>query len=340
MYFRKLLRFVVTSILTLAVIWATAALYLDAPAPQLRIPLAIAFLILVAAVLLRVKRRALAAGLCAVLFCAVLAWWLTLTPSNDRPWLQDVAQTPWADVQGDRVTIHNVRNFDYKTETDYQVNWETRTVDLSQILDADLFMNYWGSPAIAHTILSFEFANSLPIAISIETRKVTGQHYSALLGFFRQFSLVYVIGDERDLVRVRTNYRKGEDLYLYRTRATPARARAVFLDYLKTANDLRAHPQWYNALTSNCTTDIIPHLNATPPDNAPIPWDWRILVNGYADQMSYEQGKLAGDLPFAELKRRAHINKAARAADKAPDFSRRIRMGRPGFELLPLAQDH
>lgn len=325
---RRLLRCAVVLALILAVIWATSALYLDIRVSWLRIPLALTFLILVATALIAVRRREIAVTLCFALFAAVLAWWMTLSPSNDRPWQLDVAQTPWADVEGDKVTIHNVRNFDYSTETDYRVNWETRTVDLSAIRGIDLFMNYWGSPAIAHTILSFDFGASPPIAISIETRKELGQTYSAFLGFFRQFALIYVIGDERDIVRVRTNYRKGEDLYLYHSRSTPAHARDVFVDYLKTANDLHVHPKWYNALTTNCTTSIFPHLTGSDR----IPKDWRILLNGYADQMAYEQGKLAGDLPFDELKRRAHINSVARAADQAPDFSRQIRVGRPGFE--------
>ena len=330
MFIRKLGKVAVLFILALMVLWATFALYLDVPLRGRGLILAAIFATLVVGILSKLGPRSMAITLCFGLVFAVLAWWLTLSPSNDRPWLRDVAQVPWAVVQGDQVIIHNLRNFDYTTETDYRVNWETRTVNLSQIQGMDLFMNYWGSPAIAHTILSFEFAGSLPVAISIETRKQTGQSYSSLLGFYRQYALIYVIGDERDLIRVRTNYRKGEDLYLYRTRATPARARAVFLDYLKTADHLRSHPQWYNAVTSNCTTDILPHLRAT--GNQHIPWDWRILVNGYADRMSYEQGRLAGDLPFDELKMRSHINKAARAADQAPDFSTRIRMGRPGFE--------
>ena len=325
---RRLFRFAIALALILAVAWAAAALYLDVRISWLRIPLALTFLILVMLALLAVRRRAIAVGLCFALFGAVLAWWMTLSPSNDRPWLQDVAQTPWAEFQGDNVTIHNVRNFDYSTETDYRVNWETRTVSLSSIRGFDLFMNYWGSPAIAHTILSFDFGDGPPMAISIETRKEVGESYSALLGFFRQYELVYVIGDERDIVRVRTNYRKGEDLYLYHTRSTAAHARDVFVDYLKTANELHVHPEWYNALTTNCTTSIFPHLTGSDR----IPKDWRILLNGYADQMAYEQGKLAGGLPFDELKRRAHINSAAKAADQAPDFSRRIRVGRPGFE--------
>ncbi len=327
---RRLFQFAVCFILILAVAWAAAALYLDGPFHRFPAVLSLAFLAVVMGILIRARPRVRAVGLCFGLFAVVVAWWLTLKPSNDRPWLRDVAQTPWAEVRGDHVVIHNVRNFDYITETDYKPDWETRTLDLSKLQSLDLFMNYWGSPAIAHTILSFEFADSPPIAISIETRKQNGQSYSALLGFFRQYSLIYVIGDERDLVRVRTNYRKGEDLYLYRTRSTPEMARGIFLDYLKTANDLHDHPQWYNALTSNCTTDIRPHLMVG--GDLHVPWDWRILINGYADQMAYERGHLAGDLPFDELKRRAHINDAARAADQSPDFSRRIRLGRPGFD--------
>jgi len=331
MFFRKLLGFVILFVLALVVIWAALALYLDFPVHELHLFLAIAFLCLVAGILIKVRPRGLATGLCFGLFAIVLGWWLTLAPSNDRPWLRDVARTPWAEIEGDKVVIHNVRNFDYATETDYRVNWETRTVYLSQIRAMDLYMNYWGSPAIAHTIMSFEFADGPPLAFSIETRKQTGQSYSAFLGFFRQYALIYVIADERDVIRLRTNYRHGEDLYLYRTRSSPARARAIFLSYLETANDLRVHPQWYNALTSNCTTDIRPHLMVND-DNVNLRWNWRILLNGYADQLSYDRGRLAGDLPFDELKRRAHINAAARAADQSPDFSRLIRIDRPGFE--------
>ena len=330
MFLRDLLGFARILIVALGAIWAGLALYLDFPSHAAGIILAAAVVILTAAALICVRSQALATGLCAALFAIVLAWWLTLAPTSDRPWLPDVAQTPWAEVQGDEATIHNVRNFDYTAETDYRVHWETRTVNLSRIRGIDLFMNYWGSPSIAHTSLSFDFGASPPVAISIETRKTIGQSYSALLGFFRQYELIYVIADERDVIRLRTNYRHGEDLYLYHTKATPAHARAVLVDYLKTANYLHRHPQWYNALTSNCTTNVMPHLMADT--GTRIPWDWRILLNGHADEMAYEQGRLVGDLPFHELKRRAHINDAAMAADQAPDFSHLIRVGRPGFE--------
>jgi hypothetical protein len=317
-------------ILPPAILWAAAALYIDVPISSLRIPLSATFLILIVVSFVAIRRRSIAVTFSFALFAAVVAWWFTLTPSNSRAWQHDVAQTPWAEIQGDRVVIHNVRNCDYTTETDYRTRWETRTFDLSQIRGIDLFMDYWGSPYIAHTILSFDFANSPPIAISIETRKEIGENYSTILGFFRQYELIYVIGDERDLIRVRTNYRKGEDVYLYHTRRLAGQARAIFLDYLKTANQLHVTPRWYNALTANCTTSIAPHV-AVASSNGRVPWDWRILINGYADKMAYDHGNLAGGLPFDELKRRAHINDAARAADQAPDFFARIRAGRPGF---------
>jgi hypothetical protein len=223
------------------------------------------------------------------------------------------------------VTIHNVRNCDYRTEGDYTPRWETRSFDLSQIRGMDIFFTYWGSPWIAHPIVSFQFGDHDYIAMSIETRKEVGEVYSAVRGFFRYYELIYTVSDERDVVRLRTNYRKGEETYLFHTLATPEHSRATFLNYLKKINRIRNRPEWYNALTNNCTTNIAA-LAGEPQ------WDWRVLLNGRADQMLYERGDLAtGNLSFAQLKEQAHINAAAKAAGDAPDFSRRIREGRAGF---------
>lgn len=313
------------------VAWSIAALSIDLPVPSLRLPVAIVFgiAILAALVLARGAGRKMLA--CIVGFAAVLAWWLTISASNDRAWQDDVAHASWADMDGDRVTIRNLRNFEYRTETDYTPHWEERTYDLSQIRGVDLFITYWGSPWIAHPIASFQFGDDQHVAISIETRKEVGEDYSAFRGFFRQYELIYIIADERDLVRLRTNYRSGEEVYLYRTTVTPEAARIIFLDYLRSANELRDRPAFYNALTSNCTTNIRLHAKAATGPRAP-PWDWRLLLNGKSDEFAYQYGRLAGDLPFAALRQQAHINDAARAADGAPDFSARIRAGRAGFE--------
>ena len=306
--------------------WAAAALYFDLlSGSSLRTLAASGYAIAMLGTLLAFRGRGKGIAICVAGFALVLAWWLTLKPSNDRAWQPDVAQTAWAEISGDRVTIHNLRNCDYRTEGDYTPHWETRSFDLSQIRGMDIFITYWGSPWIAHPIVSFQFGDHDYIAMSIETRKEVGEHYSAVRGFFRYYELIYTVSDERDVVRLRTNYRHGEETYLYHTRATPEHARAVFLNYLERVNRIRNRPEWYNALTNNCTTNIAT-LTGEPQ------WDWRILLNGRADQMIYERGDLAtGNLPFAQLRKQALINPAAQAAGDAPDFSRRIREGRVGF---------
>lgn len=314
-----------------AALWAAGALWFDLPMEALRKPAAILYLLAALALLVLGKRRAMKMGLLAGGFAAVLAWWLTIAPSNDRAWQPDVAETPWAEVKDDVVTLHNVRNFDYRTETDYTPHWETRTVKLSQITGLDLAITYWGSAWMAHPIVSFQFADAPPVCFSIETRKEIGESYSTLGGIYRRFELVYVCADERDVVRLRTNYRKVGDVYLYRTTATPAGAQQRFLEYIAAMNELHVTPRWYNAATSNCTTSVRTQRAA----QLRLPWDWRILFNGYGDEMLYEHRALAGGLPFAELKARAWINDAARAAEGAPDFSRRIRADRPGFAIVP-----
>ncbi|WP_218279921.1 DUF4105 domain-containing protein [Verrucomicrobium spinosum] len=167
-------------------------------------------------------RKSLFIGLA---FVGVLSWWLKLQPQANREWQPEVAQLPWAEVAGDEVTIHNVRNFDYRTTTDFTPAWETRKVRLSQLTGIDLFINYWGSPWMAHPIASFQFKDAPPICFSIETRKEVGEKYSAIGGFYRQYELIYIAADERDIVRLRTNYRTGEDSYLYRIPVSPERAR-------------------------------------------------------------------------------------------------------------------
>ncbi|MGB7200450.1 MAG: DUF4105 domain-containing protein, partial [Acidobacteriaceae bacterium] len=302
------------------------ALLFDLPLVHARIIAAIAFLVIIASILYFAKRRWQQYFSILVCFILVLSWWLTLKPYNNQPWQTDVSKLASIEITNNHAIIHNFRQCDYRTELDYTCTWSTVDVDLARIQGVDLFMNYWGSPWIAHTIVSFDLGNGRHVAYSIETRKQVGQTYSALRGFFRQYTLISVVSDERDLVRLRTNYRHGEDLYLYHTRATPAFARSLFLDYAAMTNRLYSHPQWYNAITHNCTTEIFTFQTMKS-----HPFDWRILLNGKADQMEYQRGELAGDLPFPELKQRALINPAARAADKDLNFSVRIREGRPGF---------
>lgn len=308
----------------LALAWGALALHFAGPA-ALATALPAAWVGGGLAVLwwVRPARRALV--VVAAAFAVLLAWWHMLAPRNDRPWQPDVARTPTGEVHGDRLTLRNVRVFDYRSETDFTERWEDRTYDLSQLTGMDLFLSYWGSPAIAHTIISWDFADGQHLAVSIETRKEVGESYSAVAGFFKQYELVYVAADERDLVRLRTNYR-GENVYLYRLRAPVARARAILLDYVRSMNALAATPAFYNAATQNCTTTIRVHTRNT---GGTLHYDWRLLVNGYIDQMLYEQGAIDTSLPFAALRARSNIDARARAADADPAFSARIRDGLP-----------
>jgi hypothetical protein len=306
--------------------WAFGALHYDFPVLKGVIPWLFLLGVLAAIVFLRGTGRRLGAAFLG--FALVLAWWLTLKPSNERSWQPDVAQTAWAEVKGDEVTLHNVRNCDYRTETDYKPRWETRTLRPSRITGIDLAIDYWGSPWIAHPIVSFQFADAPPLCFSIETRKTSGQSYSAIGGLYRQFELIYIVADERDVIRVRTNFRKGEEIYLYRLTASPEKARDRFMEYIAALNDLHAHPRWYNALTTNCTTSIRAQHDAM---ELP-PWDWRVLANGKGDELLFERGSLVtAGLTFPDLKQRTLINPAAMASDQAPDFSKRIRAGVPGF---------
>lgn len=284
------------------------------------------------AALLWVRPYGRALGVWSIGFVAALIWWSTLQPSNDREWQPDVATLAWAEVHGDQLMFHNVRDFDYRTETDFTPRYENRVYDLSKLRGLDLFMSYWGSPAIAHTILSWDFADSLPLAISIETRKSKGQEYSAVKGFFRHYEIIYVTGDERDLVRVRTNYR-GEQVYLYRLKVTPEEARAMLMDYVATMNTLVDTPQFYNALVDNCTTAIRRHVKNVDA-NAPRA-DWRLLANGYGDQMLYERGRVDTSLPFEQLRALSDISARAKILDQDPRFSKGIREGLPDPRSVP-----
>jgi hypothetical protein len=313
--------------------WAALAVYWsDIQSPALRISLAVGIVLatLWAFALCRRKGRVFAGYLaCFILF---VFWWSSIAPSNDRDWQRDVAVLPHAEVNGDLVTMHDVRDFSYTTETDYQPRYHDKTYDLSKLDSVDLIAVYWMGDAIAHVMMSFGFGGKDFLCFSIETRKEVGEEYSSLKGFFRQYELTYVAADERDLIRLRTDYRNPpEDVYLYRTRIPKENARKLFLEYVKQINSLYSKPEFYNTLTTNCTTNIIGHVRAF---GGKVRYNWKILLSGYTPQYVYELGGLDDTLPFEELRARSHVNPAARAAGDAPDFSARIRAGLPGMGTL------
>jgi Domain of unknown function (DUF4105) len=317
-------------VLALLTLWAIAALYVDFRIPALRIPVTLIYVVGIVTILFNLTGSRWAAALCLLGFCGVLAWWLTLQPSNDGNWQPDTARTAWAEIDGDRVTIRNLRNCDYRTETEYSNCWYDRTVYLSQIRAADFFLTNWGISFASHPIVSFQFGDNEHIAFSIEARYKTGQAYSTILGFFRQYELIFIVADERDVIRLRTNYRKDEEVYMYRVKAQPEVARTMFLTYVTYLNKLNKQPEWYNEVTRNCTTTLQSQL-AADVDNKQ-PWNYQFLLNGTLDALMYDRGRLVtGGLPFPELKQREHINAAAQAAGTSPDYSTLIRVGRVGF---------
>ena len=310
--------------------WCTLALwYFDDAHAYLRGTLAGIFAVITLATLLglcsgRWRRRALAGFTLA--FVLVLACWLSLRPTNARDWAPEVAVLPYATIEGDRVTVHNIRNFDYRTEHEFTVRYYDRSFDLRSLDSVDLLAVYWMGPHIAHIFLSFGFVGGDHLAFSIEARKPADEGFSTLKGFFRQYELYYVTADERDLIRLRTNYRKDppEEVHLYRLRGEPADAHRMFLSYLDRINSLRQHPEFYNSLTTNCTTNIWLQSRINPDH---LPFSWKILISGHVPEYLYDSGRLDDSLPFAELQRRSIVNARAQAADQASDFSQRIRTG-------------
>ena len=317
-------RLLIGLIVALMTAWCAGALYYARPGgSRMGSILAIGFVVATALAFLLLPRRGRTLIGFLIAFIVVITWWIFIPASNERDWQAEVAVTPWVSQNGDLITIHGVRNFEYRSETDFTPRWEDRTYNLAELDSADLIAVYWAGKAIAHIMVSFGFAGRDYVAVSIETRKARNQSYSTLAGIFKQYELVYIVGDERDLIGVRTSYRQPqEDVYVYRLHGPRENLRRFFLDYLKTMNEMRDQPQFYNTLTTNCTTSILLHTRV---NEGSLPWSWKILMSGYVPQYVYEQGRLDQNLPFAELERRALVNDRAHGAEHDPAFSQRIR---------------
>jgi len=325
----KFIKIALTALsLILTTLWCVCAIYFgDSSSGSMQLSLAILFgfsglLALIGLGFARWRKR-LNLGYW-VLFAAVFLWWVNISPSNDRQWQTDAAKLAYATFAGDYVTVHNIRNFAYRSEFDYQPAYYSKTFDLNKLQGVDLFSVYWMGPAIAHTILSFDFGGNEHLAVSIEARKEVNEGYSTIKGFFRQYELIYFVADERDVIRLRTNYRKNppEQVYLYRLQGKKEGGKRVFLAYMDKINELNQKPQFYNTLLDNCTTAIW-FLARINPEH--VPFSWKILLSGYLPEYLYQHQRLDTSLPFSALRQRAYINDLADAADQAADFSMRIR---------------
>jgi Domain of unknown function (DUF4105) len=326
----KLLRWLFAGIrslfLILVLAWATLAIYYsNLPWAWARLALAVAFFIF-GVWALWFRRTLGVKSVFVALFVGVVVWFSTIQPSHDRPWRPEVAVMPRAFIDGDRIRITGVRNFEYRTRDDFDVRYEEREVSLSHLNSLDFYVSYfWPDSPVAHTFVSFVFDNAPPISISIETRPEIGEGFDPIPSLFKQFELIYLVGDERDLVRARTNYRS-EDVFLYRIRTSPELVRRLFLVYLERINELADRPEFYHLLSNSCTINIVRYANLAGRVGR---LDIRHIVNGWSDRYLYRAGLLDSSLPFAELRRRSHINEAAQAAGNAEDFSERIRKSLP-----------
>jgi len=309
-------------------IWGCFALWYQVPGGRglksLSVALWVGFSL---AMLLALWQGRIAIGIIgfAVAFGCLLIWWQQLMPSNARVWADDVAQMTTGTVQANRVTLHNVRNFDWRSDSDYTQRWETRSYDLEHLDAVDMVLSYWSGQAIAHVLISFGFDDGQHVVFSVEIRPEKTEAFSEIGGFFKEFELSIIAADERDVIRVRTNVR-GEDDYLYRIKIPVATMRSLFLAYVEQANGLVRTPRFYNTLTVNCTTlvyHMMKHIVGY------LPFDYRLLLSGHLPQYVYRVGGLDSRYTLKELHALGRITERARKSDRSVTFSADIRRGVP-----------
>jgi hypothetical protein len=263
-------------------------------------------------------------GVLALLFAA----WSAIPATGEGDWAPEYARMPTAEVDGDRLTVRNIRNFEYRTETDFTPRWYDATYDLNELETLDFAKVHWdGLVNIAHTMLSFGFSDGRYLAVSAETRRREGQGWSSIEGFFKQYELTYVLGDELDLFRLRTNFR-GEQVYLYRTNTSKQDIRSMLLDILGRADSLARQPEFYNTITDNCTTSLASHIRKIRGRRR---WDPRLLLNGHTDEMGLETGWITSDLPLEEMRAAHLVNRLVEGVDDPTDYSKMIRPAELGF---------
>jgi hypothetical protein len=312
--------------------WGALALWFRLPAPEaLRGAAAIAFAVLglatIVALFMRRSRSLIALAVFAVAFGGLLAWWSTIKPPLDGDWAPDVARQTTGSIEGDILTLSDVRDFDWRTDSDFTETWSKRSYDLSKLKTLDLFLAYWAGPEMAHVIMSFGFENGEYLAWSVEVRREKTGEFSPIADAFKNHTLVYLATTERDTVRVRTNVR-GEDVRLYRLNTPPDQARALLREYVVESTELDQQPKWYNSITANCATVVFKLARAA---GSTLPFDWRLVVNGFLPGYLYDHAAVVTTMSLSELMERARVTPQAKAAGHSPDFSQLIRVGVPSL---------
>lgn len=260
-----------------------------------------------------------------------------LLPSNFRTWSPEFSVLPFVEYDGDHVTVNNVRNNVYLSEEDFVVQRETREYKLSELETVDFFVvPFQNFEIIAHTMISFGFADGRYLAVSVEIRTERGEKYSPIAGATRQYEITYVVADEKDVVRLRTRHRDA-DVYLYRTVATPDKSQELFRDVMSRVNELAVKPEFYDTITNNCTTNLVRHVNRILPNR--VPWSVEVMLPGFSDRYAYELGILDRTVPFHDLKRRAWINDLSEQHYDDPDYSKKIRKRLTSRGIIESADD-
>jgi hypothetical protein len=325
-------------VLPLLTLWGAFALWYQMPAGQVvgggQVLEVIAVVVWVAfgfATLIAVSkgRAVVGLGCFAVGFAGLLLWWFQILPSNQRVWADDVARTTSGRIDGNLVTLSDVRNLEWRSNTDYTQRWETRTYDLNRLDSVDMVLSYWSMRAIAHVLVSFGFGDDSHVVFSVEIRREKQESFAEIGGFFKEFELSVIAADERDVIRVRTNVR-GEDDYLYRIRMPVEDMRALFLAYVDEANVLVNTPRFYNTITVNCTT-LVYHMLRRIVGHLPL--DYRLLFSGYLPSYVYKVGGLDNRYSLEQLQAFGRITDRAKAADRSATFSTDIRQGIPALPI-------
>jgi hypothetical protein len=326
--FRFAATFLATLLIGSSAIWGAFALWYQAPGGQALKSLSVllwAGFNVTLLIALWQGRTVLGVLAYAIAFGALLAWWQRIQPSNHRIWADDVAQMTTGTIEGNRVTLHNVRNFEWRGNTEYTQRWETRHYELDRLNSVDMIMSYWTGPAIAHMLISFGFETGDHVVFSVEIRRQSREGFSEIGGFFKEFELSVIAADERDVIRVRTNVR-GEDDYLYRIRMPVSDMRSLFLAYIDEANTLVRTPRFYNTITVNCTT-LVYHMMKRIVGYLPL--DYRLIFSGYLPEYVYRVGGLDNRYSLAALRALGRITDRAKQADRSDAFSADIRKGIP-----------
>lgn len=320
----------ITPCVLVMTLWATLALnFSNIPGEWFRMILAGAFALGTVGAFTLVRNRLRTLLWWLAVFGVIVIYWILIPASNDRDWTIDVAKEPHAKIDGDNVTIYGIRNFDYRHDPKAKLTfvqiprYYDHTYDLNDLETVDFVLSSWGVKDVVHTLFTFRFKNAANVVLSVETRREKGQPQTAIRGLYKQYEIIYILGTEEDILRLRTNFRDPrEQVYLYPTNATKKQTRDLFLDILKTVNRLKTHPTFYNTICDNCTTGLVPHLRHI---GLHLPFDMRLILNGLTDQLALQAGWIASDLPYSELRQHFHVNPYVQDLKDPKDYSEAVR---------------